>query len=262
MEYDYIVIGLEGPMMSFGGPSVDNIGPTRRFPAASMLTGLLANAFGWHRTDHLLLDQLQATLSFACRSIEPAQPWLGRIADFQTALLSSSDAGWTTRGKPEGRSGSPDTYKSPLLRYREYLVDTSVTVAFRIRGQARQGHELSVDDVCRALVYPKRPLFIGRKSCIPGGQIFQQSLRSRSAVDALLECGIPHDGTRNLARLQWMADEGSPDIPAAQSQIITDQRNWKLGFHGGGRLVHEATISADLFPAAPIMTVAEVTAAA
>ena len=47
----HLILNLEAPLMAFGGETIDNIGVTRRFPSASMLTGLIANALGWRRID-------------------------------------------------------------------------------------------------------------------------------------------------------------------------------------------------------------------
>ena len=42
----WLVLHLEAPLLAFGGVAIDQIGIIRDFPAASMLTGLLANALG------------------------------------------------------------------------------------------------------------------------------------------------------------------------------------------------------------------------
>ena len=36
----HIILNLESPLMAFGGETIDNLGVIRRFPAASMLTGI------------------------------------------------------------------------------------------------------------------------------------------------------------------------------------------------------------------------------
>ena len=46
----HLILRLEAPLMAFGGETIDNYGVIRRFPSASMLTGLLANALGLRRT--------------------------------------------------------------------------------------------------------------------------------------------------------------------------------------------------------------------
>jgi CRISPR-associated Cas5-like protein len=58
---------LEGPLLAFGGVAIDQVGITRDFPAASMLTGLLANALGWERPQWQAHQALQDRLIFAAR---------------------------------------------------------------------------------------------------------------------------------------------------------------------------------------------------
>ena len=48
---EHLILRLEAPLMAFGGETIDNLGVVRRFPSASMLTGLLANALGWLMRD-------------------------------------------------------------------------------------------------------------------------------------------------------------------------------------------------------------------
>jgi len=43
-----LVLRLDAPMMSFGGVMVDQHGVIDRFPGVALLTGLIANALGWH----------------------------------------------------------------------------------------------------------------------------------------------------------------------------------------------------------------------
>jgi CRISPR-associated protein (Cas_Cas5) len=50
-----------------GGLVVDHFGVVRLFPAASMLTGLCANALGWHHEDTDRLTRLQQRVRFAAR---------------------------------------------------------------------------------------------------------------------------------------------------------------------------------------------------
>lgn len=51
---------LEGPLLAFGGVRVDQFGPTRDFPAASMLVGLIGNALGWDRSDREAISACKA----------------------------------------------------------------------------------------------------------------------------------------------------------------------------------------------------------
>ena len=132
----HLILNLEAPLLAFGGETIDNYGVIRAFPAASMLTGLLANALGWRRVEQQKHQQLQDRLVFAARiDREPAGNV--RLTDFQTAQLGADDEGWTTRGRPEGRAGGPNTYKAPHLRYRDYYADMRVTVALRLEPGGR-----------------------------------------------------------------------------------------------------------------------------
>ena len=63
----HLILNLESPLMAFGGETIDNYGVTRWFPAASMLTGLFANALGWRRVESDRHQSLQDRLVFASR---------------------------------------------------------------------------------------------------------------------------------------------------------------------------------------------------
>ena len=61
----HLLLRLEAPLMSFGTTAVDHRRPVQAWPAVSMLTGLLANALGWERSDNVALDRLQARIRWA-----------------------------------------------------------------------------------------------------------------------------------------------------------------------------------------------------
>ena len=218
--------------MAFGGETVDNLGVIRWFPSASMLTGLLANALGWRRTETQRHQQLQDRLVFAARiDRDPASGV--RLRDFQTAQLRADDRGWTTRGTPEGRTGGPNTYLAPHLRYRDYFADMRVTVALRLD---RSGDTPTLDQVAQALEEPSRPLFIGRKPCLPSVRLFGGFQEGDTALMALRDVPLGKEaGGQGLVRMLWPAWEGTDR--ANQPYMLTDQRNWISGLHGGGRLV-------------------------
>ena len=235
----HLIVSLEAPLMAFGGETIDNYGVIRWFPSASMLTGLLANALGWRRTERERHQRLQDRLVFAARiDREPATGV--RRTDFQTAQLSGSDRGWTTRGVPEGRAGGAATYDAPHLRYREYFADMRASVALRLEPAEETP---TLDDLAVALQEPARPLFIGRKPCLPSGALFGGFSQGDTALAALLATPLivdtPHLDT---IRALWPDGEGGAEITPSRSYMLTDQRNWLSGLHGGGRLVCEGAI--------------------
>lgn len=111
----HLLLRLEAPLMAFGGETIDNFGVIRDFPALSMVTGLLANALGWGREETERHHRLQERLVLGARINRPGAP----IQDNQNARLDAKDAGWTTRGVPEGRTGGAATYASPHRRFRD-----------------------------------------------------------------------------------------------------------------------------------------------
>lgn len=224
----YLLLRLEAPLMSFGREAIDANGPTRDFPDASLLTGLMANALGWTRCDATKHQRLQDRLSFGVL-IER----LGHdLRDFQTAKLAKSDKGWTTRGAPEERNGGANTYDSPHIRFRHYRADAAILVALTL-ADAEEAPTL--DLVVKAFTAPARPLFIGRKACLPSAPLCLGLVEAAGMVDALrlarsgpvpsLERYVlaPHDASRV---------DGS-SVASRETLRLTGRRDWIAGVHAG-----------------------------
>lgn len=236
-EHRWLVLHLEAPLVSFGGVAIDHVGVTRDFPAASMLTGLLANALGLQRTDHAEHQLLQDRLVFAARHEQSDSPVI--LADAQNAQLGRNEKGWTTWGKVEGRDGA--SYDAPHRRLRDYLVDACVTVVARLEPRDQQP---DLDAVALALERPARPLFIGRKPCLPSAPIWcGEQVLAPTAYDALRSVRARRPGCRHL-RAMWPAGEGPSLTESNVSRRIDmpDLRNWRTGLHGGARSVVEGFI--------------------
>ena len=227
--------------MAFGGETIDANGVIRPFPAASMLTGLLANALGWRRVERERHQDLQDRLVFAARIDRGPRGGLS-IQDFQSAAINNTEQSWSTRGHPEGRGGG--TYQNHL-RYRDYYADARVTVALRL--EPADG-EPTLDGLAEAVQEPARPLFIGRKSCLPSAPLFADFSDGETALAALLAHPLA-DGVDSppAVRTLWPDGESSPKVEPNRTYMLTDQRNWISGLHGGGRWVCEGTIDWDKF---------------
>lgn len=228
MSHKWLHLRLAAPLMAFGGVAIDHVGPSREFPSASALTGLLANALGYRREEGALHQALQDRLIFGALSVLPEGrdvPLL--VTDTQNAKLEKSDRGWTTRGAPEGRAGA--TYDSPHRRRREFLADqeTHVVLCFL----ASDGPTL--DDVAAAIDRPARPLFIGRKPCLPTSPLLAGRAEGETAYAALRSLGI-------AGRAIWPDEGDGPDN--ALRYDLPDLRNWNSGLHGGSRVVREGRI--------------------
>ena len=242
----HLILNLEAPLMAFGGETIDNLGVIRPFPAVSMLTGLLANALGWRRVERQRHQDLQDRLVFAARIDREPHGGL-RMTDFQTAQLGAGDRGWTTRGVPDDRAGGANTYNAPHLRYRDYYADMRVTVALSLNPA--DGCP-TLDDLETALKEPARPLFIGRKPCLPSRPMFGGFSEGETALAALMAVPLPGESSAHPAiRAQWPEGESTDAEERSQARMITDERNWVSGLHGGGRPIRQASIERDKFGA-------------
>jgi CRISPR system Cascade subunit CasD len=233
----WIVLRLEAPLIAFGGVTIDQIGVTRDFPAASMLTGLIANALGWERTNWQAHQALQDRLVFAARRERESAN--GILTDTQNAQLEKNDKGWTTFGQPEGRDGA--SYGGPHRRFRDYHADLSATVVLRL-SPADEAPDL--DAISSALQRPARPLFLGRKPCLPSLPILAGEVVAASAYQALERVTSLEKTSRKLRAL-WPVQEGPVDGEFVHRVVaLEDLRNWKMGLHGGSRMVVEGTVLA------------------
>lgn len=229
MSHEWLHLRLAAPLMAFGGVAIDHIGPTREFPSASALTGLLANALGYRREEGERHQALQNSLVFAALSVMPdgrSVPLV--VTDAQNAKLEKSDRGWTTWGAPEGRAGA--TYDSPHRRRRDYLADHETRVVLRLA--ADEGPTL--DEVAAAINRPARPLFIGRKPCLPASPLLVGLAVGSTAYAALRSLGIQGQAI-------WPDEGDTPD--GALRHDLTDLRNWHSGLHAGSRIVMEGYIA-------------------
>lgn len=227
----FLVLRLEGPLMSFGTTTVGqgSTVPTELFPGRSMLTGLLANALGWTHGDTVKLRSLQSRIRFAARIEREGDV----LIDFQTVDRSqpfmTTKASWTFSGQPD----FADEGKGTLIRRKHYVEDSVVIVALGLDGDEAPG----LMDIAEALDTPARPLFLGRACCPPGGRIYQGAIDAESPLDALCHISTDTGVTRFHAR--WDASLGADgfDILAA------DDRDWANGVHTGGRMIREGYIS-------------------
>ena len=235
MTCRWLVLRLDAPLMSFGGVVIDQVGPVRDFPAASMLTGLIGNAFGWHWSDGAAHQTMQDRLVFAARREREGV----LLTDTQNAQLAKADKGWTTYGVPEGRGGA--SYDAPHRRLRDYQADLSVTVVLRLH---RATVAPTLDALAEAFDRPARPLFLGRKPCLPSRPLLAKEparwVTGETAYEAL--CKVPGEG-RKLRGL-WPVGQGPEQGDGIDRVMdLADMRNWRTGLHGGSRQVVEGRIS-------------------
>lgn len=237
----HLVLQLASPLIAFGGETIDNHGVIRDFPALSMLTGLIANALGWDRHEDIRHNRLQQRLRMGTL-LEPMSRRSNaegstRTVDFQTAELGAADKGWTTQGIPEERRGGSGSYVGPHLRYRHYHAELTAWVALHLQPADEAP---TLEEVAAALDRPARPLFIGRKPCLPTHRLvagWQDAEHVLGALQAWTHCLEPH--ARGW-RAQW--PEGQGILASDRRSDLCDERNWTSGVHGGWRPVREGLL--------------------
>ena len=231
----WLHLRLRAPLAAFGGETIDARGVIRDFPATSMLTGLLANALGWTRAMRAEHQSLQERIVFGVLWEQEVR--LSRMTDYQTVKLGKNDQAWTTRGVPAGRAGGAATYAGAHQRWREYHTDVRVAVVLRLEPV-----DVSplLEELAEALDRPARPLFIGRKACLPSSPIFNGWVKDAVDVRAALRKIAPA-GAAMLPAF-WPASEGTDG--AHRTSDVTDERNWHSGLHGGARRICEGSLTA------------------
>lgn len=240
----HLVLRLVSPLIAFGGETIDNLGVIRDFPALSMVTGLIANALGWDRSQAQEHNRLQARLRMGC----VLEPGAQRVQDYQTAMLYESEAGWTTSGTREGREKSPsytpdaDGRKAlTLQRYRDYHADLCAWVALALHPVDEAP---TLDDIAAALDKPARPLFIGRKPCLPADRLVAGWHTAADICSALQAIVTEQTATAAAPATGWQAQwpDGEGTQPGDRLLDICDERNWASGIHGGWRPVRQAVL--------------------
>lgn len=235
---DVLLLRFDAPLMSFGGVMVDERGVIDEAPGLSLLTGLIANALGWEHRDHAALTRLQERLRMAVR--RDRQGVL--LEDFQTVDLGqpTMEPGWTTRHRPASRGGASG--KGTHIRQRHYWADAIFTLAITLDAA---DEDPNLDAVANALEEPERPLFLGRKTCLPAARIlFDRTTADtlRDAVEAApLPAGRADPGDRFVV---WWPEGDAPALPseAGDQQPVYDLRDWANQVHTGRRLIYRGTV--------------------
>lgn len=225
---DVLLLRFDAPLMSFGAVVVDQRHPLWRFPGSAMLAGLIGNALGWDHRDTDKLQALQDRLRFAARW--DAEPEL--MTDYQTVDLGQDfliDTGWTTRGRREDRKGGTAA-TGTHIRYRDYWANGVATIALALDGEGAP----SLDDLEQALRRPARPLFIGRKPCLPAAPLLLARRQASGVKAALAAEPLAAIGPRRRPQrveALWPLDEGG----GVHVDERYDQRDWANNIHRGSR---------------------------
>lgn len=233
------MLRLDAPLVSFGGPMVDQNGVVQTFPPLSMLTGILANALGWDHSDAVRLQSLQERIRYAARVDREGQ----HLVDYQTVDLGQpwmvpETTGWTTRGRIAKRGGASGDVTHQ--RWRHYRADSVHTAALTLISDDAP----SIDEVAIALAEPVRPLFIGRKCCLPASPILLDIVNAESLVAALATIPrVLRADPGPLLATWWDGDDEARADGASHVVAVSDERDWRNQIHVGRRLMREGRVN-------------------
>lgn len=244
-----LVLRFDAPMVSFGAVMVDQHGFIDRFPGTAMLCGLVANALGWNHNEFSKLQDLQDRIVYAARWDVPPK----RLVDYHTVDLGQpkmvgyarlekrGDPGgaWTTRGEVEWRGGASRV--GTHQRYRHYWTDGLMTVALGVRGT----HEPDLSQIGEALIYPARPLFLGRKTCLPARPLLDCEtpiMEGEDILDVLCRASVMKRTGNSLQKYEacWPAGVESPYTRTVRR--VYDLRDWANQIPAGSTIRAEGMI--------------------
>ena len=240
-----LLLRFDAPLMSFGAPIVDNQGEIQPYPALSMMTGLLGNALGVDHSEFDRLERLQERLRYASR-----QDRRGRqIQDYQTVDLSKpymdDDRAWTTYGHRESRAGGSAS-GGTHIRYRDYWADAVHTVAATLDPPDESP---TLDDLESAVKHPARPLFLGRKPCLPADSLFAGRMQVDTLPDALVQAPLHDRAADGPTYPAWWPTHPDAKGPSDESPLdedlrepVTDRRDWQNQIHVGERWIVNGTV--------------------
>lgn len=236
-----LLVRFDAPLMSFGDVRVDARGPIRDHPGLGQVTGMFANALGFDHTEAECLTRLQERLRLASRCDRPGD----RRVDYQTVDLGQDfmRQGWTTHGCVEGRKGGVAS-EGTHIRLRQFHNGRVQTAAITL---IPADESPTLDDLAAALDAPARPLFLGRKPCLPSGRMNLGIVDAANLVAALT--GAPRWQHRygrapTAAMEAWWPED--PDVQApADSRVVAvvDERDWRGQVVVGRRLVRVGRVT-------------------
>ncbi len=170
-----LFLRLAGPMQSWGTSSRFQLRRTDGYPSKSGVLGMLLCAMGVRREDSPPKLKRLALLQMGVRvDRHGTTDW-----DYHTVGAKIGIRSADGKIKKTQSTGKEET----LLSRRQYLYDASFLIAL-------QGPSDTINDCACALDDPVWPIFLGRKSCIPGKPV-------------LVGVEIFHDLKKALSSVAW-----------------------------------------------------------
>jgi CRISPR system Cascade subunit CasD len=146
-----LILRFSAPLQSWGSGSKFDTRMTEREPTKSGVIGMIAAAFGYRRFEDDKIGEI-AKLKFGLKVIREG----GFTVDFQTVHSKKYWADVNSKKVPNGNGA--------YISRRYYLADAIFAVGL-------EGDREMLEKIVYALKHPYFPLYLGRKSCPPAGQV-------------------------------------------------------------------------------------------
>ncbi len=182
------------PVMSYGGMRVNAIYPTYVHPTTSMIVGLLGNALGITHAQGAWLDALTQRLVWSARLLRQG---VG-MRDFHTVDLGqphmASAMAWHTSTHEVSARGGQNA-KNKHITHKDYIVDGELELAISLGDpdvEEDVTRELELGQLVEAIAHPARPLYLGRKSCLPSAPmnpVLEPHVHPRALVEQAARTG-------------------------------------------------------------------------
>lgn len=186
---EVLALRLSGPLQSWGGHSRHTTRGTLTHPTKSGVVGLCAAALGIPRGSERLTEP--AGLGFGVRVDRPGT----LLIDFHTISAASHGPLKPKEQRLPTSSGGRLSAGEGKVSRRAYLQD-AVFVAVLEAGGSEQVELL--DQIEEALLRPRYPLFLGRRSCPPDRRVLLDRYRDTDMVEVLEQ--IPWQGETGWER--------------------------------------------------------------
>jgi CRISPR system Cascade subunit CasD len=174
---------LDAPMMSFSTRTPHSVTDDRTLmsPSKSAVAGIVANAKGLDRTE--CEDFLEMFNRMPMHSVTYALQ--NDVMHKDYCLIGSGES--NKRFKLTNTEGK--TQHAASIKNKMYLVGTLHYIFV-------EGNEDQVKDFMSAVECPKRPLYIGRKCCIPSSPIFQGMFNDENSAREEMERQVEKRNSR------------------------------------------------------------------
>lgn len=224
----FLLFRLYGPMAAWGEVAVGETRPTAAHPSKSAVLGLVAAALGIKREDEEPLQQLENGCAFGVR-VDAAGELL---RDYHTAQVPPERRKvryYTRRDELRG----DDLYT--ILSSRDYRTDSCYSIALWSTAES-----CSLGDIQQALLRPKFPLYLGRKSCPLSLPLNPKLIETTSLKSAFDQYEVTADGfvspvlkSGELRRYYWeQLDENLAGMDAtmrySRRDIVRSRKRWQF----------------------------------